>query len=100
MRLCARRIVSAASVVKATSLDDGLVGHAPWRRVAPAALLIRIKPRRESPVCDGALPRSLPQALCITRMWLPDGSRNPASTPYGCCIGSCVNSTPLSRSSS
>ena len=27
-------------------------------------------------------------ALCMTRMWLPDGSRNPASMPYGCCVGS------------
>jgi uncharacterized protein len=36
----------------------------------------------------------------ITRIWLPDGSRKPASIPYGCCVGSCENSTPRFFSSS
>ena len=44
--------------------------------------------------------RAAGYALWITRIWLPDGSRKPASTPYGCVVGSCVNSTPLSLSSS
>ena len=37
---------------------------------------------------------------CATRIWLPEGSRKPASTPYGCSVGSCVNSTPRPFSSS
>ena len=37
---------------------------------------------------------------CATRIWLPEGSRKPASTPYGCSVGSCWNSTPRSFSSS
>ena len=55
MRPCARRIVSAASVVKATSLDDGPIDHAPWRRAAPAALLIRIKPLAQPEQADRVL---------------------------------------------
>src|SRR4051794_14308476 len=37
---------------------------------------------------------------CTIRMLLPDGSRNPASTPYGRSLGSSVNSTPRAFSSS
>ena len=36
MRPCTRRIASAEEVVKATSLDDLLVEHAPWCRTAPS----------------------------------------------------------------
>ncbi len=50
MRPCTRRIASAEDVVKATSLDDVLVEHAPWCRTAPATLLIRIKPLALFPV--------------------------------------------------
>ena len=39
--------------------------------------------------------------IWATRMWLPNGSRRPKSTPYGCSVGSWVNSTPpLARNSS
>ena len=44
MRPCTRRIASAENIIKATSLDDLLVEHAPWCRTAPAALQIHIKP--------------------------------------------------------
>ena len=44
MRPCTRRIASAEDIIKATSLDDVLVEHAPWCRTAPTALLIHIKP--------------------------------------------------------
>jgi hypothetical protein len=37
---------------------------------------------------------------CVSRMWLPDGSRKAASIPYGRSSGSSVNSTPRPRSSS
>ena len=36
----------------------------------------------------------------IIRNWFPDGSRRPASRPYGCSVGSWVNSTPRLLSSS
>src|SRR5690349_15078330 len=55
MRPCTRRIVPAEKIIKATSLDDLLVEHAPWCRTAPDALLLHTKPladgecgRRES----------------------------------------------------
>ena len=35
MRPCTRRIASAEDVIKATSLNDVLGGHAPWCRTAP-----------------------------------------------------------------
>ena len=38
--------------------------------------------------------------ICAIRMWFPDGSRKPASTPYGCSVGSWVNSTPRPLNSS
>ena len=44
MRPCTLRIASAEKIIKATSLDDLLVEHAPWCRTTPAALLIHIKP--------------------------------------------------------
>ena len=44
MRPCTRRIVSAEGIIKATSLNDALVEHAPWCRTAPDALLIHSKP--------------------------------------------------------
>src|SRR6476661_488911 len=44
MRPCTRRIASAENIIKATSLDDVLVEHAPWCRAAPAALLPPTKP--------------------------------------------------------
>ena len=44
MRLCARRIASAEKIIKATSLNDLLVEHAPWCRTAPNALPIHTKP--------------------------------------------------------
>jgi hypothetical protein len=44
MRLCTRRIASAEKIIKATSLDDLLVEHAPWCRTAPAALLLHTEP--------------------------------------------------------
>jgi len=44
MRPCTRRIASAEEVIKATSLNDVLVEHAPWCRTAPNALLIHTKP--------------------------------------------------------
>src|SRR4051812_47662066 len=44
MRPCTRRIAPAEKVIKATSLDDLLVEHAPWCRTAPATLLIHTKP--------------------------------------------------------
>ena len=37
---------------------------------------------------------------CVIRIWFPEGSRKPASTPYGCSVGSCWNSTPRALSSS
>ena len=44
MRPCTLRIVSAEEVIKATSLNDVLVEHAPWCMTAPNALLIHTKP--------------------------------------------------------
>src|SRR6476660_1144670 len=44
MRPCTRRIASAEKIIKATSLDDLLVEHAPWCRTAPAALPTHTKP--------------------------------------------------------
>ena len=44
MRPCTRQIVSAEDDIRATSLDDVLVEHAPWCRTAPTALPIHIKP--------------------------------------------------------
>jgi hypothetical protein len=46
MRPCTLRIASAEKIIKATSLDDLLVEHAPWCRTAPNALLVHIKPPR------------------------------------------------------
>jgi len=36
----------------------------------------------------------------VSRMWLPDGSRNDESIPYGCSCGSSTKSTPRALSSS
>ena len=36
----------------------------------------------------------------VRRKWLPDGSRKPASMPYGRSSGVSVNSTPAALSSS
>jgi hypothetical protein len=36
---------------------------------------------------------------CVSRNWLPDGSRNAESTPYGRSSGDSVNSTPRAVSS-
>jgi hypothetical protein len=47
MRLCTRRIVSAAADIKATSLNADRVEHAPWCRTAPATLLLHVKPLGE-----------------------------------------------------
>ena len=44
MRPCTLRIASAEEIIKATSLDDLLVEHAPWCSTAPAALPTHIKP--------------------------------------------------------
>ena len=44
MRPCTRRITSAEHIIKATSLNDVLVEHAPWCRTAPNAPLIHTKP--------------------------------------------------------
>jgi hypothetical protein len=44
MRPCTRRIVPAEDVIKATSLNDVLVEHAPWCRTAPNAPPVHIKP--------------------------------------------------------
>ena len=44
MRPCTLRIASAEDDIKATSLNDVLVEHAPWCMTAPNALLIHIKP--------------------------------------------------------
>ena len=44
MRPCTRRIVPAEEVIKATSLNDLLVEHAPWCRTTPNALPVHIKP--------------------------------------------------------
>jgi hypothetical protein len=44
MRPCTRRIASAEDVIKATSLDDVLVEHAPWCRTAPNTLPTHTKP--------------------------------------------------------
>src|SRR4051794_32617440 len=80
----------------------GLGGeHVPWvaagrRRLTPAGL-------------DGATPLTRRRAYAALlgtgvawtiRMLLPDGSRMPASTPYGRSLGSSVNSTPRAESSS
>ncbi len=60
MRPCTLRIASAEEVIKATSLNDSLVEHAPWCRAAPAALLIHIKPldKRPRPFRGAAVVRS------------------------------------------
>jgi hypothetical protein len=44
MRPCTLRIASAEKIIKATSLDDLLVEHAPWCMTAPAALPNHLKP--------------------------------------------------------
>src|SRR6478736_5927472 len=44
MRPCTLRIASAERIIKATSLDDLIVEHAPWCRTAPVALPIHTKP--------------------------------------------------------
>ena len=44
MRPCTLRIASAEDVIRATSLNDLLVEHAPWCRTAPAALPIHTEP--------------------------------------------------------
>jgi RNA polymerase sigma factor (sigma-70 family) len=44
MRPCTLRIASAEKIIKATSLNDLLVEHAPWCRTTPNAPLLHIKP--------------------------------------------------------
>src|SRR4051794_31123705 len=44
MRPCTLRIASAEEVIKATSLNDSLVEHAPWCRAAPDPLPTHTKP--------------------------------------------------------
>jgi len=56
MRPCTRRIASAEDVIKATSLDDVLVEHAPWCRTAPNAPLIHIKPLDLVVLLEGIVP--------------------------------------------
>ena len=46
MRPCTRRIVPAEDVIKATSLNDVLVEHAPWCMTAPNALPTHTKPQQ------------------------------------------------------
>ena len=55
MRPCTRRIVPAEEIIKATSLNDVLVEHAPWCRTAPDAPLIHIKPLDKHPSAMGEL---------------------------------------------
>ena len=77
-------------------MDGCVLGHfhekATWSGSSPASPSANGAPRCGAP----ALGRYSP----ITRIWLPDGSRKPASIPYGCCVGSCENSTPRFFSSS
>ena len=75
MRPCTRRIAPAEPVIKATSLDDGLVRRAPWCRTAPAALLTHIKPlvddldaerdREERRVLEHVVPGHPGAAQCL-----------------------------------
>src|SRR3954465_3079850 len=44
MRPCTRRIASTEKIIKATSLNDLLVEHAPWCRTAPNALPTHTNP--------------------------------------------------------
>ena len=43
----------------------------------------------EFDVADGVDARGLGHVSWAIRIELPDGSRKPASTPYGCSVGSC-----------
>src|SRR5512134_2488143 len=76
--------------------DDPGVGcplvSLPWR-VSPIA-------ERRPDDADRVQTRRLAHRYCTIRIWLPDGSRKPASMPYGCSVGSCWNSTPRSLSPS
>lgn len=38
--------------------------------------------------------------IWVSRMLLPDGSRNEVSMPYGCTVGGSLNVTPRADSSS
>src|SRR4051794_29132437 len=60
MQPCTRRIAPAEKIIKATSLDDLLVEHAPWCRTAPHAPLLHIKPLKTRP---GKLRASLERDL-------------------------------------
>ena len=44
MRPCTLRIASAENIIKATSLNDVLVEHAPWCMTTPNALPTHTKP--------------------------------------------------------
>src|SRR4029078_11259732 len=61
MRPCTLRIASAEKIIKATSLDDLLVEHAPWCRTTPDALPTHIKP---------------PMSDVVVFVEVPSGSRN------------------------
>jgi len=45
MQPCTLRIASAEDIIKATSLDDVLVEHAPWCKTAQDALPSHTKPQ-------------------------------------------------------
>ena len=49
MRPCTLRIASAEKIIKATSLDDLLVEHAPWCRTTADAPPMHTKPHARSP---------------------------------------------------
>src|SRR3954447_23848027 len=55
--------------------------------------------KRESPGADQCRSGSN-SSTCVSRMLLPDGSRNEVSIPYGCGVGGSLNSTPRADSSS
>ncbi len=61
------------------------------RRAAPAGRAARRK---------GGQAVAATSRTSVRRMWLPDGSRNPESIPYGRSSGASTNSTPRPLSSS
>src|SRR5213593_501075 len=74
MRPCTRRIASAEEIIKATSLDDPLVEHAPWCRTAPDALPIHIKP---------LMPRAADEPVRLTRIYTRGGDAGETSLGDG-----------------
>ena len=83
---------------------DGSVERAGARHGAPPAPGGRAQEGGDGPPWQrsGAWPQDFQagaESVAI-RIWLPDGSRKPASMPYGCWVGSCENSTPRLTSSS